>query len=66
MDNKKPNEVMAIRLTSEARTKLDSVIGHLKNHPPAIELGRPTIKSVISAAVIEGLDVLAARYGLDL
>ena len=65
MDKKKANNIMSIYITEKARDRLDQVIKKLKNDPPVPELGSPTIKSIVSAAIIEGLDVLAARYGLD-
>ena len=65
MAKKKPNNIMAIYITEKARGRLDQVIAKLKNDPPVPELGCPTIKSIVSAAIIEGLDVLAARYGLE-
>lgn len=62
---RKANKNLSIRITDRARERLDSLVNQLRERPPVPELGRATIGSVISAAVMEGLEVLAERYGLN-
>ena len=56
---------MAIRLSDSARARLDQLVEKLRNEPPIPELGKATIGSVVSAAVMAGLEVLEAKYQLD-
>lgn len=55
---------MAIRLSDSARARLDQLVEKLRKEPPIPELGKATIGSVVSAAVMAGLDVLEEKYQL--
>lgn len=63
--DEKHNKNMSVRLTDEARAKIDRTVAALREKPPVAGFGRATIGSVVSAAIIEGIDVLMAKYGID-
>ena len=59
------NRYVSLRISEQARERLNTIVEELRAKPPVPEAGRATVASVASAALIEGLAVLAKRHGLN-
>jgi hypothetical protein len=61
---KNDSKIISVRVNAAAKARIDQIVARLREAPPVMELGAPSKGSIIAAAVVEGLEVLGARYGI--